>query len=494
MLGSKLFRWAAGLLLIVLLLAIGVWYIAFRTLAQEPFPDMAAEFNYGSIGNEDARGLPYWIWRVLPTLFNEYLPGPTGYTSLGLFWEQGEELPVGFSKKTVGTERVSINCAFCHQSTYRLDSDAHSKLVVAGTGARVDPQAFLRFLGRAGNDPRFTADTLLGEIDLIYDMPVLERLTYRFLLIPATRRALQQEAADFAWSDDNPDWGRGRIDPFNPIKYGILGMGNDGTIGNSDMMPLWQMARAEGSNPAGKTKALHWDGLSTDLHEVVVTGAVGDGMSYRNYQRGSVNERIARIEDYIRTLEPPPSPFSSERDPADPFYVDPDAVMRGQALHGKHCAQCHSPDGPRYRLPIPVTEVGTDAHRVEMWNDEATQRYNAYEEKGKDWGFAGFQNVEGYVAVDHSGLWLRAPYLHNGSVPTLRDMLRPPAERPEVFYRGYDLIDAEDGGFVAQGAEAERVGDRYDVSLPGNGNGGHLYGTDLPADEKEDLLAFLKTL
>ena len=37
------------------------------------------------------------------------------------------------------------------------------------------------------------------------------------------------------------------------------------------------------------------------------------------------------------------------------------------------------------------------------------------------------------------GIWLRAPYLHNGSVPTLRDLLRPPDERPVVFYRGYDV-------------------------------------------------------
>jgi hypothetical protein len=96
--------------------------------------------------------------------------------------------------------------------------------------------------------------------------------------------------------------------------------------------------------------------------------------------------------------------------------------------------------------------------------------------------------------VPHTGLWLRGPYLHNGSVPTLRDMLRPPAERPDLFYRGDDLIDADNGGFIASGAEAERVGERYDTRLPGNDNGGHLYGTELPDDDKEALLAYLKTL
>jgi len=494
MAGYKFLRWLAPLVLVVVLLSIGVWYFVFRTVPQADFPDMAAEFNYGSIGNEDEQGLPFWIWRVLPTMFPEYLPGPTGYTSLGLFWEAGQELPVGFSKKTIGIERVSFNCAFCHQSSYRLNPDEPSQLVVAGTGARVDPQAYIRFLTQAGTDARFTADAILEAIDRIYQMPWFERQLYRYLYIPFTRRALQQQAADFAWTDANPDWGRGRIDPFNPIKYGILEMGNDGTIGNSDMMPLWDLAVAEGENIAGQTKAVHWDGLSTSLHETVVTGAVGDGMTYKNYQRPSINERIARIEEYVRTLQPPPSPFSSERDPSDPFYIDPAQVAQGKALHASYCGQCHNPEGARYRTVIPIEELGVDDHRLAMWNDEAARRYNDYSEKGNDWGFDGFQNVEGYVAVPHKGLWLRAPYLHNGSVPTLRDMLRLPEERPRVFYRGYDLLDAENGGFVAQGAEAERVGQRFEVELPGNSNQGHLYGTELDPAAKEALLAYLKTL
>lgn len=494
MLRSKLFRWLASLALLLLLLGVGVWYLVFRTVAQQPFPDMAAEFNHGSIGNEDSQGLPYWIWRVLPRLFADKLPGPTGYTSLGLFWKPGEELPVGFSKKTVGIDRVSINCAFCHQSTWRRSAAEQSRLVVAGPGNRVSPQAYLRFLAAAGGDPRLRAETIMKQIGMIYDMPLMQRLAYRFLFIPATRKALKQQAEDFAWSQDNPDWGPGRIDPFNPIKYGILRMGNDASIGNSDMMPLWQLDQAEGENAAGQTKALHWDGLSTSLHEVVVTGAVGDGMTYENYQRRTINERIARVEDYVRTLAPPASPFSSDLDPSDPFFVDPRQVARGKSLHAEHCGICHAPDGARYRTPIPVEEIGVDAHRVAMWNDEAARRYNDYREKGKDWGFKGFQNVEGYVAVSHSGLWLRGPYLHNGSVPTLRDMLRPPAERPRVFYRGYDVIDAANGGFAANGPEAERLGQRYDTALPGNGNAGHLYGTDLSPEDKDALLAYLKTL
>ncbi len=492
---SKLVRRLLALALVLVLLAVGIWMIAFRTVAQSDFGgDMAAEFNHGSIGNEGAQGIPYWIWRVLPTLFNDYLPGPSGYSSLGLFWAPGAELPVGFSKKVVGTERVSINCAFCHQGSYRLSPEGLPRLVVAGPGNRVAVQGYPRFLAQAGADPRFNADTLMDAITLIYDMPWWQRLTYRYLFIPATKRALRQQAMAFAWSDANPDWLRGRIDPFNPVKYGILRMGNDGTIGNSDMMPLWRQDLAEGENAAGQARSLHWDGLSTSLHEVVVTGAVGDGMSWRNYRRASVRERLGRIEDYVRRLEPPPSPFSSERPADDPFHVDAGVLARGGALYGQHCADCHSPQGSRFRTVIPIEEVGTDRHRVDMWTTEAAERYNGYGGKGEDWGFSGFRDVDGYVAVPHIGLWLRGPYLHNGSVPTLRDMLRPPAKRPRLFYRGYDLINAADGGFVSSGPEAERVGDAYDTTLPGNDNTGHRYGTELPDTDKEALLAYLKTL
>jgi hypothetical protein len=100
----------------------------------------------------------------------------------------------------------------------------------------------------------------------------------------------------------------------------------------------------------------------------------------------------------------------------------------------------------------------------------------------------------GYIAAFLDGIWLRAPYLHNGSVPTLRDMLKPVAERPKVFYRGYDVYDPVEVGFITQGPEAERAGTKFDVSERASGNHGHEFGTDLPAAEKNALIEYLKTL
>ena len=66
--------------------------------------------------------------------------------------------------------------------------------------------------------------------------------------------------------------------------------------------------------------------------------------------------------------------------------------------------------------------------------------YNAYG-AGHAWKFSGFRTTGGYVSVPLEGLWLRAPYLHNGSVPSLVDLLEKTDRRPKVFRRGYDVYD-----------------------------------------------------
>jgi hypothetical protein len=114
---------------------------------------------------------------------------------------------------------------------------------------------------------------------------------------------------------------------------------------------------------------------------------------------------------------------------------------------------------------------------------------------GQDWRFKFFRKTNGYANQPLDGIWARAPYLHNGSVPTLRDLLEPPAMRPKTFYRGYDVLDQEKVGFVCTVAEeGGRHFSRFDTSVKGNGNGGHEYGTDLAPADKNALIEFMKKL
>ncbi len=112
-------------------------------------------------------------------------------------------------------------------------------------------------------------------------------------------------------------------------------------------------------------------------------------------------------------------------------------------------------------------------------------------------------HILGYKIRPLTGIWATAPYLHNGSVATLYDLLLPPAERPKTFFYGSREFDPDHVGY--------KVSDRYDAStgntfefravdptgtpIPGNSNLGHDYGNAaLSPDDRRALIAYLKTL
>jgi hypothetical protein len=140
----------------------------------------------------------------------------------------------------------------------------------------------------------------------------------------------------------------------------------------------------------------------------------------------------------------------------------------------------------------PIDEIGTDRERLDSFTAALAAGMNTIG-SGRPWKFSHFRKTQGYANMPLDGLWLRAPYLHNGSVPDLRALLFPD-ERPASFHRAYDVYDWERVGFVSRGADAERAGVRYDTTLRGNANKGHMYGTQLPERDRIALLEYLKTL
>src|SRR5215210_1962789 len=144
----------------------GAWYKLFRAVPQEPFANGDERFKYGSIGAEDNAGIPYWIIYVLTRVFPDKLPGPNGYASFGVAWETGHELPIGFTKKTIGFDRVANNCATCHVATYRLMPRDNRHFVPTGPNHTFNLEAFFRYLVDCARDPRFNANTLMNEINL----------------------------------------------------------------------------------------------------------------------------------------------------------------------------------------------------------------------------------------------------------------------------------------------------------------------------------------
>lgn len=485
--GSLRTRWrwlmvlAAGLVATALM-SFTTWYKLFREVPAAEYASDEENFKYGSIGTEDESGIPLYMWKVLPRVCPNLADGRGDYSAFGMIYEKGHDTPIGMSVKTIGFPRIGVNCGICHTGTVRTSDEAPPQLTVGGTAIQFDSQAYVRFLSECAADPRFTADRILAEIDRDgAPLSWLDRLLYRHVLIPQTQKALLKQRETFAWTGTRPRWGRGRVDPFNPPKFGILKLPIDNTIGTIDIMSLWNLAAPHGAS-------YHWDGLSQDLGEVERSSALGDGVTLHSIALSNL-ERIKRWISH----NPPP---------VFPHPVDQARVEKGkQVFQTAGCAECHAPGGKRFRTVIPVDEPGlaTDRHRIDMWTVEAKEAYTKYAD-GTSWPFRHFQKTNGYVALPLDGLWLRAPYLHNGSVPTLYHLLNPD-QRVSRFYRGYDVIDAQRVGFVfeppADKAKAERflqVATEYDTTLPGNDNHGHTYGQDLAPDDKDALIEYLKTL
>jgi hypothetical protein len=249
------------------------------------------------------------------------------------------------------------------------------------------------------------------------------------------------------------------------------------------MPSIWDLNQRSGS-------AMYWDGSNPTVKDVVLSSAVGAGTPPEWLDRdvrkwdntGHDTSSLRRINSYLGVL----------KRPLYPFVVDQTVADEGHAIFDRVCAACHAQGGSRVGTVIPIAELGTDRQRLDVWTAAAASGFKRYGE-GHDWGLTGFRKTDGYVAQPLDGVWLRAPYLHNGSVPSLSDLLEPAARRPRRFRRGYDVYDPVNLGFVSSGAEAERLGTIYDTSRPGNGNAGHSYGTELPAESKRALIEFLKT-
>jgi mono/diheme cytochrome c family protein len=477
-------RWLFWTGVIVLLLGAVLGYVTwdrfFRDHGAQVFDNPDERFKYGSIGAEHDAGIPYWIFYVLPRVFPEKLPGPGGYTAFGVVWEQGRELPVGFSKRRIGFDRVANNCSSCHMASYRTKHDQNPTFVPTGPNHTLNLEAFFRFLVDCAKDPRFNSDNLMAEINMVADLDWIDRMAYRFLIIPITKKRLLEREEQFQWiyRHDFPEWGKGRDDAMNLTKYFMIRWKTDDSIGPTDMPSVWNLQKYQHD----KGHRMNWAGDSHDSYSVIIDSAMGL-LGAAPHDKTDFLGQVDWLHDYL----------GKKPAPKYPFAIDQQKASSGKLIFDAQCARCHASErtGTRIRL----AEVGTDPERIKTWSKEAAVAANKVV---RDMGIERMGLVEepliGYVAQFLDGIWLRAPYLHNGSVPTLRDLLAPPAQRVQVFWRGYDLYDPVKVGFVVQGKEAERAGTRYDTRERASGNQGHDFGTRLPEAEKSALIEYLKTL
>lgn len=260
----------------------------------------------------------------------------------------------------------------------------------------------------------------------------------------------------------------------------------------SDTPPLWNVA---------KKNALYYTAVGRgDMTKLLFQASVlgiPDSTQAREAQRAFVD-----VLAWLRDLKPP----------AYPGEVDPVLAKAGKLIFDETCSGCHGnygkiggdrSDDTYPNKVISVGSVGTDPlYAAYAVNSGITNWYN------KSWFATSypqsrFEPEAGYIAPPLDGIWATAPYLHNGSVPTIALMLNS-EQRPEYWAReganggtptgAFEEYDFENLGWKFSARDNSRGKHTYDTTLPGYSKSGHAYGDKLSAEQRGAVLEYLKTL
>jgi cytochrome c2 len=203
----------------------------------------------------------------------------------------------------------------------------------------------------------------------------------------------------------------------------------------------------------------------------------------------SVNEHMADVLAYIKSIEPPKYPYP----------VDSAKAKEGKLVYEMRCSKCHGFYGDYSSYPnhlIPQHVIGTDS----LLNKSNYQYSDMIEWFNTSWFSKGDNPAKlvpynGYVAPPLDGVWITAPYLHNGSVPTIEALLDSKL-RPTYWSRNFSKTeyDYEKLGWKYTVEEKAANKNVYNTTLPGYGNYGHHFGDKLTDKERNALIEYLKTL
>jgi len=244
--------------------------------------------------------------------------------------------------------------------------------------------------------------------------------------------------------------------------------------------PAWWTIRfkerlyTDGSAPA--------DGVYTMMSTLLAFG-----LSYA--ELASYLPTFQAIRNYLCSLE---VPRWSDHDLPP---IDEALAAEGAQVFAERCAQCHGGyTGDAFpNAVVTPAEIGTDPFRVEQFGPTEADWFNSFIPQ-PDYEMTA---TEGYLAPVLAGIWASAPYLHNGSVPTLRALLDP-SLRPTRWRRSGGSLDPVDVGLsyevVDQPADRNTIEGRkvVDTAIEAMGNQGHAI--DIPSGSVDALLEFLKTL
>ena len=269
----------------------------------------------------------------------------------------------------------------------------------------------------------------------------------------------------------NPDLSR----RFFPLKLGA-------TLPELDTPPWWHLA---------KKQTMYYDGRTP-------AESVRSNMQFLLGEKSL--EDLKKLEPTFRDIQ---AYFQSLTPPKYPFPIDASRASRGKVVFEKSCAKCHGTYGTESTYPNTIVElkvIGTDPARANGLSDKLVAHYNATwlgEDHPAD------PEMIGYQAPPLDGIWATAPYLHNGSVPTVYNLLKS-STRPFRFMRppssDFAHYDKEHLGWKFKPVESPpSLSDDerrfyFDSSRFGLGNGGHTFGDALSETDRMAVIEYLKSL
>ncbi len=464
--------------------------------------------------------------------------GPDAALPMGMGYHRSPKkiVPLDFTSIQV----VGLTCAACHTGRVKLD-DGSVRYLLGGASQQFDPNKFGDAVFRTVSRPDFTGarfrELISAKSDFkswVYNNPAMlpqqELETYIFL-------KKKDEAGNFV-SDaivqsvkEKVLTRQGAVDDI----LGALYRGNvpplhGGTPGQADALgKITVIAKGQPLTAAPVDLPAVW---RQDTREYAqFDGSIRDPL-FRNlaaeFGVGGVAEEVNVVNAQITT-----DLVTQLVAPRYPFAIDQVRAKRGEALFAQYCASCHGSTEPgaapkTVRVPFTI-DRGNSTERARQLDSVAIAKVASslklacetglQEDTRTPWIPSSSKKADlkhcnvnpadilfdqtktpGTVGQALTGIWSTAPYLHNGSVPTLRALLIP-SSRPTRFARGNLSYDQINLGYTFESIEADNLtGTIYDSSKLGNSNQGHstmeMLGRDWGSDPEgtADLLEHLKTL
>ncbi|MGO7964708.1 c-type cytochrome [Rhizobium ruizarguesonis] len=503
-------------------------------------------FVNGTIGTEL---IPLPVALVLPELFPEHFQ-PAGADAGNWVRQFGflqyddaqanNGLPLGFATSNYrpGSAApspvpfVGFSCALCHTAQIRKDVNSKGVIVYGPGSASINLFAWIDAFqsavltrvqreGDSGKDKerrpyRLTVDGICNayEAKTGETLGLMQRLLIGLWLrqvrgrIEAGLPRFDEPIGNGRSRDaDVTPTGPTRTQPFRTLVRIVLDRpGND--------MPAYtKIATVFSEDHRARAQ---FDGSIGDIYARSSLAALAAGATVTNMANPEIADNIRKASDFTKTLRPL---RYSEMFPEAAAALDPARLLQGHKIYGQYCAACHGDrddatgawvNGEKTGQVVPVDELKTDPERVRFrhYGPLAEEMFALFPDKHpfhfkrEDiWPQRGQEadvSIRGYVNAPLDGMFLRAPYLHNGSVMTLAELINL-KKRRDVFYRGDNTYDLADVGFWSPGGADDRNYFKFDATQIGNSNRGHDYpwAYDDPKRNPDDLAAlldYLKTL